>query len=154
MVNRWNELINVNGVMVDEIITDYGFRYEYMDGDNKITYEITELTFDELWTLSEKIKDYTELELILQNTNREINTIVGMDWDIELGTTQVNIMKVFRVFEKVGQRYASIHKPDVIYYRFDDKRMHKAYEPWIIEGHYELRHLDDDIAIYYREIGK
>lgn len=141
--------------MIDrEIETEFGVRYEYIDGDNKVFYDITSISYNEFEKLSIDMRDFEEINLIDKFSNQEIKHIVGMDWSVELGEEPINLLGIFRMFEKHGQEYAKKYKPEVIYYRYDDERMHLAYEPWILEGNYELLHLGDSIAIYYREIGK
>ncbi len=145
-------MLEVQGILVEETIVDYGIKYEFHSGDNKITYDIVSMGIEEFHTFSHSNNDYEEYNLIMNNAITEIKSIAGMDWKIKFGNDLPNIMKIFRVFEFVGQRYAEIYKPDVIYYRFEDVRMHEAYRRWIEVKEYVLSFTGKDIAIYYREI--
>ena len=144
-------MLYVGKTLVKEFQTDFGIQYMFQDGDNKITYDIVSMDIEEFYFISENDNDFEEYNLIMDNANIEVRSIAGMDWKIEFGKDTPKIVKIFRVFEFVGQRYARIYKPDVIYYKFEDVRMHKAYRRWIEVKEYSLLFINNNIAIYYRE---
>jgi ABC-type antimicrobial peptide transport system permease subunit len=115
-------MLNIEGMKVTDKKEDYGFSYTFLDGDNKIKLSITELTFDELVQYSHDLRDFEVYQLM---SDYPVNTIIGFDWEIELGKENVNLRKIFRTMEVIGKDYAKNKKPDIIYYAYEDKRIHK-----------------------------
>lgn len=140
-------MLIIGNVEVIEEKVGFGFKYTYLDGDNKITLNITELTIEEFYELSKETNDFEEYDLMKPYN---VKTIAGYDWDIEFGKDTPNIWRIFQTMAKVGQRHSYIHWPDILYYRFEEKKMHKAYSKWIEEIGFELFY-SNKIAMYYRE---
>jgi len=153
MVNRNHKLIlDINGIKVLEEIVDYGIKYTFLDGDNKVTLGLTEFSFDEFYSYSKEFGSFKEYDIM---KSYEVRTITGFDWEIEFGKDRPNVKRFFKVFEILGKRYAKLFKPDIIYYSYEDERIHRSDKRWIMEGGYELVHEgnleEDKVAIYYKD---
>ena len=140
--------LNINGVEVLEKKEYWGRQYSFLDKDNEFMLNIVEMTIGEFYELSKEIDDFEEYDVI---EKFDVMTIAGYDWEVKEGKEQPCIWKAFKVFEKVGQRHSRLYRPEILYYRFEDERAHKAYQPWIEIKDYKLVHKKDGLAVYYRE---
>lgn len=139
-------MLDIMGVAVKDIRVDYGMEYIFNDGDNIIVLDLTELTIDEFYSLSVELDDFEEYDLIKPYG---VRTITGYDWNIVLGKDKPNVKKIFKTIELIGKRYTGEHYPDIMYYDYKDKRMHKHYREWIEFMGYELIN-EGKVAMYHR----
>ena len=138
----------INGYEIEEYQEYWGKKYIFFDNDNRFILNIVEMTIEEFEELSKQENDFEEYNLI---KDYNVKTIAGYDWEIDYGKDQPCLWKAFKLFEKIGQRYAKINNPNIIYYRFDDERAHEAYKRWIEIKNYNLVYHENDIAVYYKE---
>ena len=143
-------MLDILGVIVNDEKTDFGVKYTFLDGDNEIILGVTELTMDEVAYYSEAVRDY---EVYMMMKPYPVETVIGFDWEIKTGKDELNIRKVFRTMEILGKRYAKLYDPDIIYYAYEDVRVHRHYKKWIKEGGYKMIH-EKKIAMYYKESKK
>ena len=139
--------LDIVGITVEEHFLDFGKRYIFWDEDNKITLDLTELTIDEFKDLSKELKDFHEYEIM---KSYEVRTITGYDWKVELGEKKPNLRNIFRTIEMVGKRYTGIYYPDIMYYDYENKKMHGYYRTWIEFMGYKLIH-EGNVAIFRKE---
>jgi hypothetical protein len=141
-------MLDVRGTIVQRCNKDFGTNYTFFHKDNRVSLDITELSIAEFYKLSVEVDDMEEYDLM---SGYEVKTIHGYDWTIKKGKERLSVGKIFKIMEHVGQMHADIHKPEIIYYRYDDKRMHNSYRRWIEFGGYRMINDDERIAMYYRE---
>lgn len=148
MVSRRFELkLNISGVDVIEQQTDFGYNYKFKVDSCSINLNLTELTIGEFYDISKKLDDFTEYN-IMEPYN--VRTITGYDWELSKKGKRIDIKKILKTIELLGKRYTGTFYPDIMYYDYEDGRLHKHYQKWIEFMGYKLIH-ENEIAMYYRE---
>jgi len=128
---------------------DFGRQYKFEDGnDNSVILDLVEFTLDEFLLLSAEEKNFETYNII---SDYNVVDIIGFDWDVEIRGGNPNVRSVFRTIEHIGKTYVGIHYPSIIYYDYDNIKMHFQYRNWIEFMGYDIIHDEDGTVIYFRE---
>ncbi len=136
-------VFHLNGMRIEKKITDYGISYFFNDKSEEIKFDLTEMSFFEFKSLSNNCYDFLE--------QYNIEDIVGLDWEIKLGSGRPNMMKIFKTMKILGQTYVATYFPNILYYEYKNEKMHRNYKEWIIEMDYEMIYNSTGKSFYYRE---
>ena len=135
----------LNGMEIDKTYTGFGLRYIFFESDNVITYDIVEFSVKEFFATC----DDQEYLRILKPY--KIEDISGMDWDIKIGNNKPNLFKIFKTIELLGKVYTSTNFPNVLYYEYENKKMHNHYSQWMMDMDYKKIHDKNGLTFFYRE---
>ena len=138
----------LNGLkVVEERISNTGILFTFFDRDNEISYSLTELNRKEFKEFSSNLDDFSRYDEIKQYT---FESITGLDWDIKKGQARPNLIRIFKTIELIGKAYTTTCYPDMLYYAYENKKMHKHYSKWMFDVGYEKVYDDNGVAFFYR----